>query len=319
MRLATRVCCACRLGTLHEGTCVVGGGGPHDQAANVTSRPRLWRRGRACQQPGLRVGVVGHVDGWAALAFGATGLLVRIQPVAARRDEVVWQVLVAADTRAGPGVDEVVGEQLPEELGAPRSCRSAAGPRPSTRPPGWYPRGWRRRRGACGERVATETVALEPVADVVGGLARQQWRRPQLLVDDVVDPVADRPVGARSRSVEMCGVDAGEAVAERGERAVQQSAGSVVGVMGGTGWGSVGAGVGGQTLDRFVHEADRAAGSSSVELDDDVGDALPRPRDTRWRGHGTGRTRCGGGGLATSCAVPDAAQAPDIAGGRRYR
>ncbi len=68
-----------------------------------------------------------------------------------------------------------------------------------------------------GDRVVAEDVAVEAAADLGDRRAHQQFGHPELLAGEVVDQVADAPVGARGGRVPLVGGDQPDPFGEGGE------------------------------------------------------------------------------------------------------
>src|SRR5690606_19349299 len=113
-----------------------------------------------------------------------------------------------------PGVDQVVGEQLPDVLaarGVTERQVHGAGQRPGC--------GHRGDRLCCGllvgpGRVGPEQVAVEPVTYLRDGPPGQQQWGPAVLTDYVVDPGTHVPVGARGGRPPLVGAHGRNPAAE---------------------------------------------------------------------------------------------------------
>jgi hypothetical protein len=64
------------------------------------------------------------------------------------------------------------------------------------------------------EGLFTEMIALEAIADLRNGCARQQGRHPEQLDDQMIDQLPDFPLGARRAAVPLVRVNRGNPATE---------------------------------------------------------------------------------------------------------
>ena len=189
------------------------------QASRLSIGERAWPSSgtpaETGEQQGLGVRMAGHRRPLGDRAGTAVSLLHGFEPGRAGCDEFVIQVFVRADrTGQVPRVDHVIGEQLQRVLAAGEVAeRQVDDPvHRAVLAGGAHRRG--RRRGPGGLGLGAEHVALEAVTHLGDRGSGQQRRRPQILADQMVHQVADRPVLVRGRGLPLVVADLPDAGVE---------------------------------------------------------------------------------------------------------